>query len=87
MDKVMRVKPLLDGKVYVEMSNGRCGEFDVRPYMESTFFRHLQDESYFNQVKPVFSGIGWPDGQDLGPDTIAAELLLKVNEVPDQGRI
>ncbi len=75
MNKVIRVKPLLDGKVFVEMADGRSGEFDVKPYMGSEFFRALKDETYFNQVRLVFSGIGWPNGQDLGPDTIALELV------------
>ncbi len=75
MNKVIRVKPLLDGKVFVEMADGRSGEFDVKPYMGSEFFRVLKDETYFNQVHVVFSGIGWPNGQDLGPDTIALELV------------
>ena len=75
MNKVIRVKPLLDGKVFVEMADGHSGEFDVKPYMGSEFFRALKDEIYFNQVHLVFSGIGWPNGQDLGPDTIAVELV------------
>ena len=58
----------------VEMTDGRCGEFDVRPYMGSTFFRSLESPDYFQQVRIVFRGIGWPEGQDIGHDTIAAEL-------------
>jgi len=74
MNKVIRVTPLPDRKVFVEMADGRSGEFDVKPYMGSEFFSALKDETYFNQVHLVFSGIGWPNGQDLGPDTIAVEL-------------
>lgn len=75
MNKVTRVQPLPDGKLFVEMADGRCGEFDVKPYMRSAFFGTLTDQTYFNQVHLVFRGIGWPNGQDLGPDTIAAELV------------
>ena len=50
-------------------------EFDVKPCMDSVFFHALMDETYFNQVHPVFKGSGWPNGQDLGPDTIAAKLV------------
>ena len=50
-------------------------EFDVKPCMDSVFFHALMDEAYFNQVHLVFNGIGWPNGQDLGPDTIAAKLV------------
>jgi len=75
MNKVIRVQPLPGGTLFVEMADGRRGEFDVKPYMRSVFFSALMDETYFNQVHLVFRGIGWPNGQDLGPDTIAAELV------------
>jgi len=75
MNKVISVRPQPEGKVFVEMADGRCGEFDVKPYMNSDFFSGLMNESYFSKVRLVFRGIGWPDGQDLGPDTIAAKLV------------
>lgn len=75
MNKVTSVKPLPDGRLLVEMADGRRGEFDVKPYMHGDFFSALTDQKYFNQVQLVFKGIGWPNGQDLGPDTIAAELV------------
>lgn len=75
MNSVTSVTPLPAGRVFVEMADGRCGEFDVKPYMGSDFFRPLMDAQYFNQVRLVFKGIGWPDGQDLGPDTIADQMV------------
>lgn len=74
MNKVISVKPLEDKKVAVILADGTSGVFDVAPYIRSDFFKHLNDESYFRQVRLFFTGIGWPEGQDLGPDTIAAEL-------------
>ena len=74
MDKIKEVRPLPSGCVFVEFASGRKGEFDVTPYMGSSFFSQLKDPDYFAKVGVFFSGIGWPEGQDLGPDTIAAEL-------------
>ena len=74
MNKVISVRAKTAGVVLVEMADGRRGEFDVRPYMDSDFFRELENEAYFGQVRVFFQGIGWPNGQDLGPDTVAAEL-------------
>jgi hypothetical protein len=74
MNKVISVTAKAMGIVSVEMADGRRGEFDVRPYMVSDFFRELENEAYFGQVRVFFHGIGWPNGQDLGPDTVAAEL-------------
>lgn len=75
MNRVVSVRPDANGRVYVEMADGRRGFFDVTPYMRSEFFAELANDAYFRQVRVFFGGIGWPNGQDLGPDTIAAELV------------
>lgn len=74
MKKVSSVKPLEGKKVAVVFSDGMSGVFDVTPYIRSDFFKRLEDDAYFKQVRLFFTGIGWPEGQDLGPDTIAADL-------------
>lgn len=76
MKKIIRVKPLERKKIEVEFADGITGIFDVSPYIRSDFFKRLEDEAYFRQVRLFFSGVGWPEGQDLGPDTIAAELQV-----------
>ncbi|MBI5633361.1 MAG: DUF2442 domain-containing protein [Nitrospirae bacterium] len=76
MKKVISVKPIEGKKVEIVFSDGVSGVFDVTPYIRSDFFRRLEDEQYFRQVSLFFSGIGWPEGQDLGPDTIEAELQI-----------
>lgn len=76
MNKVIDVKASDNGIVIIEMADGRRGRFDVRPYMTSEYFRELENAAYFRQVRIFFNGIGWPNGQDLGPDTVAAELVL-----------
>jgi len=74
MKKVISVKPIEDKKVAVVFSDGLSGVFDVKPYITSDFFKRLTDDAYFRQVRIFFGGIGWPEGQDLGPDTIEADL-------------
>lgn len=74
MNKIVSVTPLEDKKVTVVFSDGVTGIFDVAPYIRGDFFKRLEDETYFRQVRLFFTGIGWPDGQDLGPDTIKADL-------------
>jgi len=77
MKKVISVKPLEGKKVAVVFSDGASGVFDVAPYMRSDFFKRLEDDAYFKQVRIFFGGIGWPEGQDLGPDTIEADLQVQ----------
>ncbi|MEE9430162.1 MAG: DUF2442 domain-containing protein [Melioribacteraceae bacterium] len=60
--------------LFVELSDGRSGYFDVKPYLGKGVFKQLKDENYFKKVKPFFCGIVWPDEQDLSADTIAFEL-------------
>lgn len=74
MLRVTSVQALSKCRLMVEMEDGRRGVFDMRPYLSSAFFRELEDEAYFGRVGLFFEGIGWPNGQDIGPDTIAAEL-------------
>lgn len=75
MVKIVSVKPLVDTKLLIFFADGTSGIFDVAPYIRGEFFQRLANYSYFRLVGVFFTGIGWPDGQDLGPDTIAADLL------------
>jgi hypothetical protein len=63
-----------DKKIFVTFSDGLSGTFDVSPYIKSDFFMQLNDDTYFKKVGLFFGGISWENGQDLGPDTIAADL-------------
>ena len=74
MLKVVKVDAKDDYTLFVELSNGFSGSFDVKPYLEKGVFKELKDINYFKQVKPFFCGISWPNEQDLSADTIAYEL-------------
>lgn len=74
MRKVVSVKPLVDTKLLVLFADGTSGIFDVAPYIRGDFFQRLGDYSYFRLVGVFFTGIGWPDGQDLSPETITEDL-------------
>ncbi|WP_222424161.1 DUF2442 domain-containing protein [Desulfamplus magnetovallimortis] len=72
--KSKKVNANNDYTLFVELSDGRTGVFDVKPYIDKGVFKQLQDKDYFKQVKPFFCGISWPNEQDLSADTIACEL-------------
>jgi hypothetical protein len=74
MLKVKKVNANNDYTLFVELSDGRTGLFDVKPYLDKGVFKQLQDENYFKQVEPFFCGIIWPNEQDFSADTIACEL-------------
>lgn len=74
MLKIIKVTANYDYTLSVELSDGRSGNFDVKPYLEKGVFTELKDKNYFRQVKPFFCGITWPNEQDFSADTIAYEL-------------
>lgn len=74
MNKVVTVEARSNHILFVRMSNGRSGEFDVSPYLNRGIFGELKKESYFRQVKPAFGGVVWPHEQDFSADTIEIEM-------------
>lgn len=78
---VKRVEPLTDYRIYVEIEDGRKGVFDLKPYLHFGVFRALRDERYFKQVGIVLDAVTWPEGQDIAPETLLAEMVL-VGEAP-----
>lgn len=78
---VKTVKPLPDFRLYVETADGRKGIFDMTPDLGRGVFRQLQDRAYFDRVGIVLGAVTWPDGQDIAPDTLLAEMTA-VQELP-----
>lgn len=72
---VVHVKPLPGYRIHVELKDGRKGVFDLNPYLDRGVLRELRDVNYFNQVAVVFGAVTWPRGQDIAPETLAAEMV------------
>jgi hypothetical protein len=68
------VEPRDNYILFVKLSNGKVGEFDVSRYLNKGIFRELRDHSYFKQVRPAFGGVVWPHEQDFSADTIEVEM-------------
>jgi hypothetical protein len=58
----------------VELEDGRCGVFDLKTYLQMPGFKALCDPAYFSQVQVLCGAVTWPDGEDIAPETLAAEL-------------
>ena len=72
--EVTLVKPLDNYQLYVEVRNGQKGVFDMSPYLEKGMFRELKNPEYFNRVSVLLGAVSWPNGQDIAPETLLAEL-------------
>ncbi len=74
MNKVISVEPRDNYILFVKLSNGKVGEFDVSGYLDKGIFKELKNHSYFKQVRPAFGGVAWPHEQDFSADTIEVEM-------------
>jgi hypothetical protein len=71
---VVDVEPLDDYQIRVHLENGREGVFDLQPYLEHGVFQELKDPAYFRRVSIVLGAVTWPNGQDIAPETLYAEV-------------
>lgn len=78
MSKVIVVEPRDNHILFVRLSNGMAGEFDVSRYLDKGIFEELRDISYFKQARPAFGGVVWPHEQDFSADTIEVEMRESV---------
>lgn len=74
MIKVISVEPKENHVLFVKLSNGKEGEFDVKPYLDKGIFTELKNENYFKLARISFCGITWPQHQDFSADTIEYEM-------------
>ncbi len=74
MIKVVSVEPREKYVLFIRLSNGKEGEFDVSPYLDKGIFTELKNKSYFKQARLSFNGVAWPNQQDFSPDTIEHEM-------------
>ena len=82
MDKIVQAVPLEDYKIRIETSSGVTGIFDVKPYLEGSAFRELENKAYFRLVRPAHHGIAWPNEQDFSSDTIIWDIQNSYEETP-----
>jgi Protein of unknown function (DUF2442) len=68
--KVIQVQPQANYQLHLKFDSGETRCFDVTPYLTKGIFTELQSSEYFQQVKPFFGGVQWPNEQDFSPDTL-----------------
>ena len=81
--RVVAVQQNPDYTIILTFSNGEVKTFDVKPYLRVGIFRELQDQRFFNSVRPFLGSIQWQNGQDFCPDTLYLESVptLAVQEL------
>ncbi len=71
---VVHVAAISNSHLYVKLKNGQFGIFDVSKYWHLGILKELQNPYYFKQVMILYGSISWPNGQDIAPETLLADL-------------
>lgn len=78
MSKVSSVTALDDYRLEVVFADGVRGVVSLKDKLYGPVFEPLKDVPYFNQVRvDEFGAICWPNGADLAPDALHAELVAR----------
>lgn len=83
----MRIKEIIpksNYKLRIFAEDGRCGDFDVSPYLQYPAFRDLRNPDEFKKVTTGGYFIEWGCGADLSADTIEARWNVFDRETSDQ---
>ncbi len=64
---VKSVEPIEDYKLVVEWVNSEKRAFDVKPYLNGSWYSQLLDVAKFRTVRPCGNTVEWSDGQDIAP--------------------
>ena len=75
MKRITKISSLARYRLNVEFEDGVIGTVDLEHDLFGPVFEPLRDESLFSQVRLDEFGVPcWPNGADLAPDAIYAEL-------------
>ena len=65
-----KVVPLDQYLLKITFDNGEDRFFDVKPYIQGSWYGELSDPSFFKSVVPNGFSVEWANGQDLCPDEL-----------------
>ncbi len=65
-----------DHRLRLSFADGTVGELDLSSRQWRGIFKPLRDPDYFRQVRvdPELGTIVWPNGADIAPETLYAEV-------------
>ena len=67
-------KPLPNHLLKVQLMGGKQGGCDIQSHLHLESLSAMRDRHYFGQVTILYGAVTWPNGGDIAPDTLAAEL-------------
>ncbi len=79
---IASVEPVKPSLLRIRAQDGRCGVFDVQPYLQGEAFRPLCEWGVFANVRNGGYYVEWDCGADLSADTI--EMKLATDGLPER---
>ncbi len=76
---IAQLAPRADWTFLVTASDGRIGQFDLRPYLQYEAFEELNDIAEFMKIRNGGYFVEWECGADLSADTIEAKMFVSDN--------
>jgi hypothetical protein len=73
--KILNIKTQPDYSLVISTSDGRCGLFDVTPYLGCEAFAPLKEPAEFEKGRNGGYFIEWDCGADLSADTLEARMI------------
>lgn len=70
---VTNVCPLDDFRLELGFDNGERRIFDVKPYLQHSVFKRLQERALFRSARVVAGSVEWLGELDLSYDTLYLE--------------
>lgn len=84
MEKIIFVRALERHQLQVKFDDGVAGTIDCSDSLYGSVFEPLKDPVFFAQVSiDEFGALCWPNGADLAPDAIHADLLARQEKVAE----
>ncbi len=81
--RVKTVVPIADYRLNLIFSNGEEKIYDCSNLLNFGVFQELQNLEYFKKVTVKYGTVVWPHDQDICPDTLYEDSVLK-NDNPLQ---
>lgn len=74
--RVKSVEPMENYQLLLHFTDGKQGLYDCKPLLNFGVFKQLQDLHYFKQVFVIDGTVGWPNEQDICPDTLYLDAKM-----------
>lgn len=73
--RAVAVQPIENYRLLVTFNNQERKIFDVKPYIQGSWFGKLKDPAVFQAVRIGGLSVEWPGGQDICPDCLYEESV------------